>query len=248
MACIVQNIALGIFKNEFSLLLLRGFRGAKALAQNFLHAVLIQNNHAKMKILVLDNYDSFTYNLVQYLREIEAGEVSVFRNDAILVEQVDDYDCIVLSPGPGVPSYAGLMPEIIKKYHDKKPILGVCLGHQAIGEAFGGALENMKEVYHGVATDIEVRQADGLYQGLPTELPVGRYHSWVIRPDACPDCLEVTATSADGSIMSVRHKELPVFGVQYHPESIMTPQGKAILLNFLRIVRQHIPAPQKSES
>lgn len=191
-----------------------------------------------MKILVIDNYDSFTYNLVQYLQEITNDTVNIFRNDAIEVEDVDNYDCIVLSPGPGIPKDAGKMPEIIQRYKDKKPILGVCLGHQAIGEAFGGELKNLEQVYHGLATDIHVSDKDEpLYQNLPDTIEVGRYHSWVIDKEHCPDCLAVTSTSPDGAIMSIRHESLPIFGVQYHPESIMTPQGKVILSNFLNAAK-----------
>ncbi len=193
-----------------------------------------------MKILILDNYDSFTYNLVQYFKEITNDEIHIFRNDAISVEDVNAYDCIVLSPGPGVPSDAGHMPAIIQTYKEKKPILGVCLGHQALGEAFGGQLQNLDEVFHGIATDIEIKNDAPLYQGLPQNIEVGRYHSWVIDNDHCPDCLEVTATSPDGAIMSVKHESLPIFGVQYHPESIMTPQGKTILSNFLEQARKAI--------
>ncbi len=193
-----------------------------------------------MKILVLDNYDSFTYNLVQYLREVTDHEVHIFRNDAISVQEVEAYDCIVLSPGPGVPKDAGHMPEILQTYKNKKPILGVCLGHQAIGEAFGGGLKNLDQVYHGLATDIHVVDEDEpLYQDLPSTLEVGRYHSWVIDTEKCPVCLMVTAQSPDGAIMSVRHESLPIFGVQYHPESIMTPHGKKILSNFLKIAQKY---------
>lgn len=191
-----------------------------------------------MKILIIDNYDSFTYNLVQYLQEITDDKVSIFRNDAISVEAVDEYDCIVLSPGPGIPKDAGNMPAIIQKYKESKPILGVCLGHQALGEAFGGKLQNLDQVYHGLATDIHINsKGTALYQNLPKTIEVGRYHSWVIDPNHCPDCLLVTAESPDGAIMSVKHETLPIFGVQYHPESIMTPQGKDILSNFLSVAK-----------
>ncbi len=192
-----------------------------------------------MKILVIDNYDSFTYNLVQYLREITKDEISIFRNDAISVEDVNNYDCIVLSPGPGLPKDAGHMPDIIQKYKNKKPILGVCLGHQAIGEAFGGKLKNLDQVYHGLSTNIYVSdKSEPLYNNLPETLEVGRYHSWVIDEMHCPECLLVTSKSPDGAIMSIRHKSLPIFGVQYHPESIMTPDGKKILSNFLTAAKE----------
>lgn len=194
-----------------------------------------------MKILVIDNYDSFTYNLVQYLQEITADEVSIFRNDKISISDVNNYDCIVLSPGPGVPKNAGNMPEIIQTYKSKKPILGVCLGHQAIGEAFGAELKNLEQVYHGLATDIHItHKEEPLYQNLPKVIEVGRYHSWVIDENKCPDCLLVTSKSPDGAIMSIRHETLPIYGVQYHPESIMTPQGKEILSNFLNAAKKAI--------
>lgn len=188
-----------------------------------------------MNVLVLDNYDSFTYNLVQYIREILGQQPTVFRNDEITLDDVDAYDVIILSPGPGVPADAGIMPALIKRYAGHKRILGVCLGHQAIGEAFGGEVYNMEEVYHGMATPIEVIKNDTLlFQNMDKELVVGRYHSWVVRDTNLPDCLEVTAVDENGQIMAMRHKEHDVFGVQFHPESIMTPMGKQMLVNFLQ--------------
>ena len=187
-----------------------------------------------MKILVLDNYDSFTFNLVQYIQEILGHKVEVIRNDAIDIERVADYDVVVLSPGPGVPKDAGIMPELIKKYAGTKPILGVCLGHQAIGEAFGGELENLTEVYHGVETPVKVTtQKSVLFKDLPEEMQVGRYHSWAVKTDNLPDCFEVTSVDTNGAIMSMRHKEHEVYGIQFHPESVMTPEGKQMLRNFL---------------
>ncbi len=187
-----------------------------------------------MKILVLDNYDSFTYNLVQYVQEILGYKVSVKRNDAIDLEAVAEYDIVILSPGPGVPKDAGIMPELIQKYAGQKPILGVCLGHQAIGEAFGGKLENLEKVYHGVETMVKVTATDDvLFQNLPQEIQVGRYHSWAVKNDNLPDCFEVTSRDEEGAIMSMRHKEHEIYGIQFHPESVMTPEGKAMLANFL---------------
>jgi len=187
-----------------------------------------------MKILVLDNYDSFTYNLVQYIQEIVGHKVDVYRNDAITLEEVDQYDKIVLSPGPGLPKDAGIMPALIKKYAATKHIFGVCLGHQAIGEAFGGTLHNIEKVYHGVATPIKVVDGNSLtFRGLPSTIEAGRYHSWVVEKHNLPDCLQVTATDEQGVIMAMRHREYNVRGVQFHPESVMTPNGKAMLRNFL---------------
>ncbi|MEM6318823.1 MAG: aminodeoxychorismate/anthranilate synthase component II [Bacteroidota bacterium] len=187
-----------------------------------------------MKILVLDNYDSFTYNLVQYIQEIVGHKVDVFRNDAIDLTEVDTYDKIVLSPGPGLPKDAGIMPELIKKYAPSKAILGVCLGHQAIGEAFGGTLHNIEKVYHGVATPVEVVDGNALlFRGLPQKLEVGRYHSWIVERPNLPEALQITAVDEHGAIMAMRHREYDVRGVQFHPESVLTPMGKAMLRNFL---------------
>lgn len=188
-----------------------------------------------MKILVLDNYDSFTFNLVQYIQELLEQEVTVCRNDAITLEEVEAYDAIVLSPGPGLPADAGIMPELIKRYAPDKPILGVCLGHQAIGEAFGARLHNLKEVYHGIETPItRIVEDAALFEGLPEHFPAGRYHSWVVQKDSLPDGLEVTAVDDRGEIMAMRHREYNVRGMQFHPESIMTPDGKQMLANFFK--------------
>ncbi len=187
-----------------------------------------------MKLLVVDNYDSFTYNLVQYLQEILGKKVDVFRNDAIALEEVDRYDVIVLSPGPGLPSDAGIMPGLIKKYAPSKFILGVCLGHQAIGEAFGAPLENLSKVYHGIATPIQITQGeDILFEELPSQIEVGRYHSWVIDKREVPAELQVTALDSQGEVMAMKHREYDVWGVQFHPESIMTKDGMKMLENFL---------------
>jgi len=188
-----------------------------------------------MKILVLDNYDSFTYNLVYIIRELGYGEqMDIFRNDKIAVENVAAYDKILLSPGPGVPADAGIMPELLKKYSAKKDILGVCLGHQAIGEAFGSGLNNLTEVVHGVASEVKVQKQDLLFEGVPERFKIGRYHSWVIDETTLSDELEITAKTPDGQIMAVRHKEYKVRGLQFHPESILTEHGKQIVLNWIK--------------
>ena len=187
-----------------------------------------------MRILVLDNYDSFTYNLVQYLKEISEFPIEVFRNDEITLEAIEAYDVIVLSPGPGVPKDAGIMPDLIKKYAPTKSILGVCLGMQAIGEAFGGKLRNLKKVFHGIATPIEiVEQNVPLFKNMPHTFTVGRYHSWVVDRQGFPGELQITAIDPENEIMALRHKKYNVSGVQFHPESIMTEYGKEMLTNFL---------------
>ncbi len=183
------------------------------------------------RILVLDNYDSFTYNLVHYLEDLGC-EVVVKRNDQLLLEEVAEFDKIVLSPGPGIPDEAGLLKEIIATYAPTKSIFGVCLGQQAIGEVFGGTLINLDEVYHGIATSIEVVKEDILFKDLPKEFEVGRYHSWVVHPKL-PASLEVTSVDKNGQIMSLRHTSYDVCAVQFHPESVLTPNGKKILENWL---------------
>ncbi len=184
------------------------------------------------KILVIDNYDSFTYNLVHYLEDLDC-EVVVKRNDQLTLDEVDAFEKIVLSPGPGIPDEAGLLKEIITKYAPTKSIFGVCLGQQAIAEVFGGSLINLDDVYHGIATKIEIAKPnDILFKGLPKEIEVGRYHSWVVNPDM-PDVLEATSFDENGQVMSLRHKTYDVSAVQYHPESVLTPQGKEILKNWL---------------
>jgi anthranilate synthase component 2 len=185
-----------------------------------------------MKVIIIDNYDSFTYNLSHLLKELGA-EVSVVRNDQFTMEQLEPYDKIILSPGPGIPSEAGLLLDVIKTYAGRKPILGVCLGHQAIGESFGASLENLSQVFHGVATPCTVTLPDYLFDGLPDTFEVGRYHSWVVAEEGLPACLQVTSRSPEGHIMSLRHSDYDVRGIQYHPESILTPNGKAILTNWL---------------
>lgn len=186
-----------------------------------------------MKILIFDNYDSFTYNLVHLVKELGYTDVDVFRNDKIALEDVAKYDKIILSPGPGIPSEAGLLLPLIKEYAGKKPILGVCLGHQAIGEAFGAKLSNLENVYHGVATHARVEKPDYIFKELSDEIEIGRYHSWIVDNNDFPDCLEVTAIDRKGQIMALRHKKYDIHGVQFHPESVLTPEGKTIVKNFL---------------
>ena len=188
-----------------------------------------------MRILVFDNYDSFTYNLVHLVEKIQGQKVEVFRNDRIPLEKVKEYDKIVLSPGPGIPSEAGLLLPLIREYAPTKSILGVCLGHQAIGEAFGGQLVNLSTVYHGVSTPVHIlRKGAGLFEGLPETLEAGRYHSWVVSREGFPDVLEVTARDDNDMIMGLRHRTLDVQGVQFHPESVLTPQGEQLLRNWLK--------------
>lgn len=183
-------------------------------------------------VLVIDNYDSFTYNLVHYLEDLGC-EVTVKRNDRLTLEEVDAFEKIVLSPGPGIPDEAGLLKDIISKYAATKSIFGVCLGQQAIAEVFGGSLINLDQVYHGTATKINVIEEDILFAGIPNEFEVGRYHSWVVHPDL-PEVLEATSVDENGQVMSLRHKEYDVTAVQFHPESVLTPHGKKILENWLK--------------
>src|SRR5215213_4983678 len=206
-----------------------------------------------MKILVFDNYDSFTYNLVHLVQKIMGDKVDVYRNDQIPLEKVAVYDKIILSPGPGIPKEAGMLLPLIKEYAATKTILGVCLGHQAIGEAFGGTLVNLSTVYHGVSTPVKIvtseQQVEAdpgspltihhsrhkLFDSLPEEFEVGRYHSWVISDENFPDSLEVTAKDANGFIMALQHKSYDVQGVQFHPESVLTPGGETIMRNWLKL-------------
>ena len=187
-----------------------------------------------MRILVFDNYDSFTYNLVHLVEKIIHQKVEVFRNDEIPLEKVKDYDKIILSPGPGIPVEAGLLLPLIKEYASSKSILGVCLGHQAIGETFGGSLVNLSTVYHGVATNCQLDNGKSpLFKGLPKEIEVGRYHSWVVDDKGFPNELEITARDDNNYIMALQHKKYDVQGVQFHPESVLTPMGEAIMKNWL---------------
>ena len=198
-----------------------------------------------MKILILDNYDSFTYNLVHYIEDELGEEVDVFRNDEIDLEAVAQYDLVVLSPGPGLPADAGIMPALIQRYAGEKVIFGVCLGHQAIGEAFGSSLHNLSQVHHGVETDmVRTLDDDVLFADVPKNFRAGRYHSWVIDPQTLPEELEITATDAAGGIMALRHRHLPIFGVQFHPESIMTEHGRLMIRNLLNFVKSRQAAAQ----
>ncbi len=185
-----------------------------------------------MKIVIIDNYDSFTYNLAHLVKEL-GTEVTVLRNDQFNLDDLEEYSKIILSPGPGIPTEAGLLCDVIRRYAGHKPILGVCLGHQAIGEVFGGQLENLSDVFHGVATEGTQFENDALFSGLPRRITMGRYHSWVVSKENFPDCLEVTAESDEGQIMALKHKELNVRGIQFHPESVLTPDGRKMLQNWL---------------
>ena len=186
-----------------------------------------------MRTVIIDNYDSFTYNLAHLVKQLGA-EVSVLRNDQFRMNDLAAYDKIILSPGPGIPSEAGLLMQVIATYAGRKPILGVCLGHQAIGEHFGARLTNLSQVFHGVATDISITAPDYIYNELPARIQVGRYHSWVVDAEGLPDCLEVTGQSDEGQIMSLRHKQYDVRGIQFHPESVLTPDGGKIIDNWLK--------------
>lgn len=186
------------------------------------------------KIVIIDNYDSFTYNLAHLVKELGA-EVTVFRNDQFEMGALEAFDKILLSPGPGIPSEAGLLLNVIKTYAGRKPILGVCLGHQAIGEVFGGTLENLSHVYHGVDTPCLQVADNPMFEGLPPKFPVGRYHSWVVSRQNFPECLEVTAVAEDGEIMALRHREHEIYGIQFHPESVLTPDGRRMMQNWLAL-------------
>ena len=186
-----------------------------------------------MKTVIIDNYDSFTYNLAHLVKELGA-EVDVLRNDKFELEELEKYDKIILSPGPGIPEEAGLLLEVIRTYAGRKPILGVCLGEQAIGQAFGGKLTNLSEVFHGIQTNVKIKNKDYIFSGLPTEIPVGRYHSWVVDTDGFPEELVITAISSEGQIMALKHREYDVHGIQFHPESVLTPDGKRIVGNWLK--------------
>jgi anthranilate synthase component 2 len=207
------------------------------------------NNNKKMKILVFDNYDSFTYNLVHLVEKITHGKVTVFRNDELPMEKAREFDKIILSPGPGIPTEAGMLLPLIKEYASSKSILGVCLGHQAIAEAFGGTLTNLSTVYHGVATPITFANGESsaanshltshpsrttLFDGLPDTIEVGRYHSWVVNEKDFPTELKITARDANNYIMALQHKTFDVQGVQFHPESVLTPDGEKIIANWLK--------------
>jgi anthranilate synthase component 2 len=186
-----------------------------------------------MKILVFDNYDSFTYNLVQMIKELSNAQVEVHRNDEIALEQIKEFDKILLSPGPGIPAESGLLLPLIKEYAASKSIFGVCLGQQAIGEAFGGSLSNLSSVYHGIATPVHITHPSILFEGLPSTFNVGRYHSWVVNEADLPADLIITSKDDQGYIMSLEHTQYDIKGVQYHPESVLTPDGVKIIRNWL---------------
>ncbi len=186
-----------------------------------------------IKILVFDNYDSFTYNLVHQIKELGYNNVEVHRNDKITLNEIESFDKIILSPGPGIPSEAGILLDVIKTFAPTKPILGVCLGHQAIGEVFGGTLVNLDKVYHGIAMNTTITIQDYIFAQMPSEFNTGRYHSWVVSANNFPDSLEVTATDENGNVMALRHKTYDVRGVQFHPESILTDGGIGIMKAWL---------------
>ncbi len=198
-----------------------------------------------MKTIIIDNYDSFTYNLAHLVKELGA-EVDVLRNDKFRLEELEPYDKIILSPGPGIPEEAGLLLDVIRTYAGRKPMLRVCLGEQAIGQAFGGKLVNLSDVFHGVQTEVGIRgeglgirdegvslEEDYIFRGLPERIPVGRYHSWVVDTENFPEVLAVTAVSPEGQIMALKHREYDIHGIQFHPESVLTPDGKTIVGNWL---------------
>lgn len=187
-----------------------------------------------MKIVIIDNYDSFTYNLAHLVKELGV-EVTVYRNDQFELSQLEEFDKIILSPGPGIPSEAGLLLDVIRTYAGKKPMLGVCLGHQAIGEVFGGQLTNLSDVFHGVATEGTQFGNDPIFAGLSKRIVMGRYHSWVVSKDGFPSCLEITAESDEGQVMALRHKTLDIHGIQFHPESVLTPEGMTMIGNWLKM-------------
>lgn len=187
-----------------------------------------------MKIIVFDNYDSFTYNLVQYLERASNNvKVDVIRNDKILLTEINTYDKILLSPGPGLPNEAGILLDVIREYAPKKSMLGVCLGQQAIAQVFGGKLINLDKVYHGVATQMEIVKEDFLFKGIPKKFKAGRYHSWVVDSTDLPNDLEITVKDENGYVMGLRHKKFDVRGVQFHPESILTEHGQLMIKNWV---------------
>ncbi|GAA4312853.1 aminodeoxychorismate/anthranilate synthase component II [Compostibacter hankyongensis] len=188
-----------------------------------------------MRLLIFDNYDSFTYNLVHLVEKITGTDVTVYRNDEVPLEKLRDFDKIILSPGPGLPEESGLLLPLIETYAAEKPILGVCLGQQAIAQAFGGSLHNLAQVYHGVATPVRiVSRAGRLFEGLPDTFPVGRYHSWVVDEKTLPESLEITARDEQDYIMALQHRRFDVCSVQFHPESVLTPDGERMMRNWLK--------------
>lgn len=212
------------------------------MKQNYNHLEKSEANHpsfggagGRPSIVVIDNYDSFTYNLVHAIKKISGLPVDVFRNDEIALDDLEQYDKIVLSPGPGIPEEAGLLLDIIRRFAPTKSMLGVCLGHQAIGEAFGGTLTNMNRVLHGISTPVTITKVSTvLFDGLPETFSVGRYHSWIVNEPDLPECLTVTSYDDKGLIMSMKHTEYDVEGVQFHPESVLTPLGEQMIANWLK--------------
>lgn len=196
-----------------------------------------------MEICIIDNYDSFTYNLAHLVRELGVN-VTVYRNDQFAMSQLESFDGIILSPGPGIPEEAGFLLDAIRTFAGKKPMLGVCLGEQAIAVAFGGTLINLSDVFHGVQTPITVQKTqdgsyvDPIFADLNETIPVGRYHSWVADEKTIPDCLEITATSEEGQIMGLKHKDFNIHGIQFHPESVLTPDGKKMIENWLKMCKK----------
>ncbi|MCQ2217415.1 MAG: aminodeoxychorismate/anthranilate synthase component II [Paludibacteraceae bacterium] len=186
-----------------------------------------------MKVVLIDNYDSFSYNLYHLLRELDV-DVTVYRNDQFKLEDLEAFDKIMLSPGPGIPSEAGLLMQVIQTYAGKKPILGICLGEQAIGECFGGTLVNLSDVFHGVQTPTHIIANDYIFEGLNKDIMVGRYHSWVVDAKSIPSCLEITAVSDEGQVMALQHKDHDIHGIQFHPESVLTPDGKKMIQNWVK--------------
>jgi anthranilate synthase component 2 len=187
-----------------------------------------------MKIIIIDNYDSFTYNLVHMVEDITGTYPGVFRNDEISIEDINLYDLIILSPGPGIPDEAGILKDVIKTYAGKKPIFGVCLGLQAIAEVFGGSLTNLDTVFHGVATKMKITDSDAqIFKNIPTEFEAARYHSWIASKSDFPNELKITSVDEFGDIMSLEHKEYKISAVQFHPESILTPIGEQLVRNFI---------------
>jgi anthranilate synthase component 2 len=190
------------------------------------------------RIAIIDNYDSFTYNLVHYLEEITNEEVSVFFNDHVTIDELEKFDALVISPGPGIPSEAGMTIPIIQHFAGNKPVLGICLGHQAIAEAFGGLLRQLDQVLHGVVRVCSIKNDDEIFTGINSAFETGRYHSWVPDEKSFPDCLQILATDETNCIMVLKHKEYNIYGMQFHPESIMTPDGKMMLRNWVGLVKK----------
>ena len=192
-----------------------------------------------MRIAMIDNYDSFTYNLVHLVKELGA-EIEVFRNDQFELPELERFEKIMLSPGPGIPEEAGKLIDVIREYVGMKPILGICLGEQAIGEFFGGKLVNLSDVFHGVQTPAHIVSSDPIFNGMEKDIMVGRYHSWVVDANSIPSCLEVTCISDEGQVMALRHRDYNIRGIQFHPESVLTPEGKRMINNWINLQQLHL--------